>query len=148
MSATDIRNQTIEKIWDTFPPVWNQVHNNIHTNAMLDFDITFIQFRMLRQIRRGVRTVGDLAAKHQISRPAISQAVDLLVKKGLITRLQDDEDRRYVNLDVTEKGDQVLNGLMEKNHAWMNEKLAKLSHTELETLMSALFILQDTFLKP
>jgi len=147
MSATDIRNQTIEKIWDTFPPVWNQVRNNIHTNAMLDFDITFIQFRMLRQIRRGARTVGDLAAKHQISRPAISQAVDLLVKKGLITRRQDDKDRRYVKLEMTEKGERVVTTLMGKNHAWMNEKIANLSHVELETLMNALSILQNAFLK-
>lgn len=147
MPENDIRQKTIDRVWDTIPPVWNQVRNDIHTNAVRDFDMTFIQFRMLRQIRRGARTVGDLAAKHQISRPAISQAVDLLVKKGLITRRQDHEDRRFVNLEVTEKGDQVLDALMEKNHAWMDEKMAHLTQAELETIMSAMSILQNTFLQ-
>jgi DNA-binding MarR family transcriptional regulator len=124
------------------------VRNNIHTNAVRDFDITFIQFRLLRQIRRGARTMGELAEKHQISRPAISQAVDLLVKKGLIARHQDDQDRRYVNLEVTEKGDLLLNEIMEKNHVWMNEKMTNLSRDELEIILNAMSILHTTFLQP
>ncbi len=148
MPGVDICQTTIERIWDTIPPVWNQVRHNIHINAVRDFDITFIQFRMLRQIQRGAQTVGDLAEKHQISRPAISQAVDLLVKKGLITRRQDDHDRRYIKLEMTEKGKQVVTTLMEKNHTWLKEKIAHLSPDELETILSALSILHNTLGKP
>jgi len=148
MPGIDLPQKTIERIWDTIPSVWNQVRNNIHANAIHDFDITFIQFRMLRQIQRGAQTVGSLAEKHQISRPAISQSVDLLVKKGLITRRQDDKDRRYVKLEMTEKGERVMTTLMEKNYTWMKEKIANLSHEELETILNAMSILQSTLGKP
>ncbi len=66
------------------------------------------QFHILRHIRRGLGSVSELAEVKQISRSAISQAVDLLVERGLICRLQNAQDRRNIPLELTEAGNSLL----------------------------------------
>ena len=71
---------------------------------------------------KGFTSVSELAAIRQISRPAISQAVDVLVEKGLISRQQEAEDRRFVHLLLTPNGEALLNKIFQENRAWMMEK--------------------------
>ena len=59
----------------------------------------------------------QLATAKNISRPAISQAVDVLVNKGLLTRMQSTKDRRYVDLALTDAGDNLLDTVSKKHAA-------------------------------
>jgi len=96
-------------------------------------------------VRKGVDSVSDLATEKRISRPAISQAVDILVHKGLLTRHPDADDRRCVRLELTESGSALLSAIFENNRAWMVQKLAALSQEQLIGLVQALDILRQTF---
>jgi DNA-binding MarR family transcriptional regulator len=145
MAGDDLLQGTIDRFWDTIPPVWGRVRGNARENAIQDYGLTLVQFHVLRHIRRGARTVSELAERQQISRPAISQAVELLVEKGLVTRQQDASDRRFVQLDLTESGGSLLNAVFDKNRRWMAEKMAALRPEELETLSCAMTILKTTF---
>ena len=145
MSENDLLQQAIEQFWDTVPPVWGRVRGNVRANAIQDFNLTLIQFHILRHIRCGKHTVAELAEQQQISRPAVSQAVDLLVEKGLVSRRQNTRDRRYVQIDLTESGSSLLGAVFSKNRRWMVEKMAALSPQELETVIQAMSILKNTF---
>jgi DNA-binding MarR family transcriptional regulator len=79
-----------------------------------------------------------LATAKNISRPAISQAVDVLVKKGFLTRVQSTEDRRYVDLALTEAGNTLLDMVFKETRGWMKERMSKLSADELETIAKAM----------
>ena len=83
-SSAELLQQTIEKFWETVPPVWNLVRGNLRGIVSEQFDISVDQFHILRHIRKGFSSVSDLASARQISRPAVSQAVELLVEKGLL----------------------------------------------------------------
>jgi len=149
MSASgDLLQNTIEKFWDTIPPVWGYVRGNVRADAVRDFNLTLIQFHIMRHIRRGINSVGELAESQQISRPAISQAVDLLVEKGLVLRRRAEDDRRYVRLDLTEEGSDLLNSVFQKNRLWMAKQMATLNDEQLQTIMFAMDILQETFIAP
>jgi DNA-binding MarR family transcriptional regulator len=148
MAADDLLQCAIERFWDTVPPVWGHVRGNVRSNAIQDFNITLIQFHVLRHIRKGAHSVSDLAERQQISRPAISQAVDLLVEKGLVTRQQDPGDRRFIQLDLTESGNNLLNAIFAKNRLWMAKKMRVLKPDELDTLIRAMTILKTTFDSP
>ena len=148
MSTEDILQRTIERFWDTVHSIWGRVRSNLRDNAIKDINITLIQFHFLRHIRHGAHSVGELAERQQISRPAISQAVDLLVEKHLVTRQQDTQDRRYVHLDLTEHGNALLNDAFIKNRFWMGEKMASLSSDDLEILIHAMTILKNVFDPP
>jgi DNA-binding MarR family transcriptional regulator len=148
MAENPLRQQAIEQFWDCVPPVWGFIRGNVRSNAVQESNLTIEQFHILRHIRKGFHSVGELAEQLQISRPAISQAIDLLVEKGLVTRQQDTQDRRFVQLGLTENGNNLLNHIFSKNRAWMAEKMASLSSEELETLIKGLSILKRSFSTP
>src|SRR5512133_1874684 len=103
--SKEMLQQAIERFWETVPPVWGRIKGNVRGIATQNFDISVEQFHILRHIRKGIGSVSELADARQISRSAISQTVDLLFEKGLITRTQSTDDRRYVQLTLTPAGD-------------------------------------------
>lgn len=145
MTTESLLQHTIERFWDTVPPVWGHVRGNARTTAVQDFKISLEQFHILRHIRRGSHSAAELAQRLQISRPAISQAIDLLVTKGLVTRAQVQHDRRFVQLELTESGNMLLNAIFKKNRRWMVKMMSGLTSDELHILLHAMDILKATF---
>ena len=133
-----LRNEAIDRFWETIPPVWNFVRTHIRGTATGKFEITVEQFHVLRFVGRGPNSMSELAAAKNISRPAISQAVDVLVKKGLLTRVQSVTDRRVVELYLTEEGNALLDSIFKENRAWMKERMDILTNQELETITKAM----------
>ena len=138
----------IEAFWATIPPVWNRIKGNVRAIAVENFDISVEQFHILRHIRRGLTSVSELAEVKQISRSAISQAVDILVERGLICRRQNSQDRRNIPLELTDSGDKLLDTIWEKNRAWMKSRMISLTEQDLNTLTCAMEILSRTFVEP
>lgn len=136
---------TIDRFWESIPPVWNQIRGHLRSIAQEKFEISVEQFHVLRHIRRGIRSVSDLATVKQISRSAISQSVDGLVEKGLISRRPHANDRRFVELELTPSGDAMLNAIFDENRAWMIEKMSALTPEELAQMQQAFHLLKDAF---
>jgi DNA-binding MarR family transcriptional regulator len=141
-------NRAIDRFWEVVPPVWNQVRGHVRATAAEQFGVTVEQFHILRHIRKGIDSVSELATEKQISRPAISQAVDLLVEKGLISRHPHADDRRYVRLELTPDGDALLNAIFQKNREWMRTVFASMSAEDLDCLARGLAVLKDAFEAP
>ena len=141
-SVERLREQAIDRFWETVPPLWGTVRTHIRTEATTNFDITVEQFHILRHVRRGTGSVSELATAKNISRSAISQAVDLLVKKSLLTRVQSTQDRRFVELALTEAGNELLDKLFKETRGWMKERMSGLSAEELTTIASAMISLK------
>jgi DNA-binding MarR family transcriptional regulator len=143
MISTDrLLDQAIDRFWETVPPVWNLVRSYIRATATANFEITVEQFHVLRYVRKGPGSMSELAAAKNISRPAISQAVDVLVKKGLLTRVQNTQDRRYVELALTEEGNTLLDTVFKETRKWMKTRMCDLSTDELETLTKAMEVMK------
>ena len=148
MPADDLLQTVVERFMDTVPSVWGRVRSNLRSNAICDFDLTLVQFHILRHIRHGAHSAAEIAERQQISRPAISQALDILVGKNLITRKQDSRDRRFVQLELTDYGNTLLNMVFSKTREWMGEKMNSLSPEEMNTILRAFAILKSTFVPP
>ncbi len=134
----NVQDLAIERFWETIPPLWNMVRTHIRDLATADFDITVEQFHVLRYARRGTGSMSELARAKSISRPAISQAVDVLVKKGLLARAQSSQDRRYVDVTLTPEGDQLLEQVFSQTRSWMKERMRLLSTQELDCISEAM----------
>ncbi len=137
--------QTVDSLLETLPPVWERIRTNLRMAAAKKFGITLEQFRVLRHIRQGYQSVGDLAEKKQISRSAVSQAVDELVAKGLVTRRQESDDRRCVLLELTRHASAVLEANFQENRLWMKGQMASLTSEELKSIQQVMEILKKTF---
>lgn len=136
-SFEPLRDQAVDRFWETLPPLWNFIRSHIRATATSNFDITVEQFHVLRYVRRGVTSMSDLAVAKNISRPAISQAVDVLVKKGLLTRVHSTQDRRVVDLALTDEGSALLEAVFKENREWMKERMSNLTATELKLILNA-----------
>jgi DNA-binding MarR family transcriptional regulator len=137
-----LQNQAIDRFWETVPPVWGTIRTHIRVAATAKFDITVEQFHILRHVRRGTASISELATAKNISRPAISQAVEVLVKKGLLTRVQSTQDRRFVELALTEAGNELLDTVFKETRDWMKQQMNALSNDELETIAKAMEVLK------
>ena len=137
-SSERLRDQAIDRFWETVPPLWGFVRSHIRTTATASFDITVEQFHVLRYVRRGPGSMSELATAKNISRPAISQAVDVLVKKGLLTRIHSTQDRRCVELALTDSGNALLDTVFKETRGWMKERMSALTIDELETIARAM----------
>jgi len=144
-SKEELLQQTIDRFWETIPPLWSRIRSHLRSTAAEQFGITVEQFHILRHIHRGRNTACELSDTIGISRPAVSQAVDALVHKGLLTRQQDTADRRYVTLALTENGSALLKGIFENNRIWMLSKLEALDRDELAAVINAMETMSKLF---
>lgn len=142
MKSTDnLNDEAIDRFWETVPPLWCMIRGHIRSTAAARFDLTFEQFHILRHVRKGITSVSDLASAKNISRPAISQAVDVLVNKGLLCRIQNAQDRRFVELSLTPAANELLDAVFKETRSWMKERLQTLSADELSDVIKAFEIL-------
>ena len=137
-SSRQLRDRAVDRFWETVPPLWNTVRSHIRVTATANFDITVEQFHILRFVRKGSESLSELAQAKNISRPAMSQAVEVLVKKGLLTRIQSTQDRRYVELALTEAGNHLLDTVFQDTREWMKERMQRLTSAEVETIAKAM----------
>lgn len=70
----------------------------------LDPKLTFRQYRTLSRVASGFTTFGELAAKGNLTLPTVSENVDGLVRRGLMTTSVSATDRRAAVLGITEEG--------------------------------------------
>lgn len=140
-------DQAIESFWESVPPVWHFIRGQVRVIASEQLNLPVDYYHILRRIRQGSHSVSDLATDFQISRSAISQSIDLLVEKGLVTRTEQVKDRRFVQLELTPVGDTLLNAIFKQNRAWMKTKMVGLSEEELLTIQKAMVLLKTTFIE-
>ncbi len=133
-----LQNQAIDRFWEIVPPLWGMIRTHIRAEATKNFDITVEQFHILRHVRRGTGSISELATAKNISRPAISQAVEVLVRKGLLTRVQSTQDRRFVELALTDAGNKLLDTLFQETRTWMKKRMNALSTEELTSVAKAM----------
>ncbi len=66
--------------------------------------LTMPQFRTLQHLRSGPRTQSELAELTDLSAAAVSRAVDRLQAFGLVVASRREENRRIVDVRITETG--------------------------------------------
>lgn len=76
--------------------------------ALMEADISLIQYRILRHLHVGRTIQSDLAFHLSVSKQSVTRLVDPLVDKGYIKRRADPRDRRRVIHTLTARGEKVL----------------------------------------
>lgn len=86
-------------------------------------------------------TLNQVAARVKRGAPAVSRAVDALVRAGLIDRQADPNNRRRLQLRLTEAGMQQLNRPPLADGS-LEGRIGKLAHSELRALERGIEILE------
>jgi len=135
----------IDKFWETIPPAWHATRAHIRGVAAENLHMTTEQFQVLRRIRKGIDSVSALADTNRTSRSSVSKAVDVLVNKGMVTRLTDNHDRRHIQLTLTDEGVRLMNAVYTETEQWLAARFERLSPEELTLVLQAMDVLRKLF---
>ena len=105
-------------------------------------DVTTAQLKVMFIIfLRGPLRTGALAKALGVSLPTMTVTVDRLVKRDIMVRENDPEDRRAVICRLSEYGQQILDQLWKSARERTRQMLSALSIEELRVVERALEIL-------
>ena len=113
-----------------------------------DTDIKLLHFEIMRLLKeKGTLHPAEIGMQLQIAKAQMTHLIDKLVEKGFVVREMCADDRRTINVTLTEKGSRVLEEQDELVTRAIWDNMSSLSDTELEVLSSSLRTLRDILLK-
>jgi len=120
----------------------NSMRNFIHYSKESGLSMSQIG-ALFRVFHKGNSAVSDIGEELGITIAAASQMLERLVQQGLILRSEDPCDRRMKQIVLTDKGRQVLQGIICARQSWFVNLASTLSDSEKGQIVTALNILID-----
>lgn len=109
-----------------------------------DSDLSPTQASVLATVSAaGPLALGELAELERVASPTITKVVALLHEKGLIKKVTDPADRRFVRVSLTAEGEALLERTRARKTAWLARQLHDLSPDELARLAAATDVLEQ-----
>jgi len=111
-------------------------------NALADLGLQMWEYDVLSALRRQGEpfelTASELARESLLSTGAMTNRVDRLEERSLVTRVSDAEDRRVVRVRLTPVGRRLADDAVEARLTAAERQLAKLSGAEKAALADGL----------
>jgi DNA-binding MarR family transcriptional regulator len=108
--------------------------------AVAELDLSLTQIRLLHILCRDVdhASLKWLAEETANSMPTVSRAIDGLVQRGLVTRVENPDDRREKTIKATDEALEIAGRLIDLRLAGLEEFARSLSDEERNALAEAL----------
>jgi DNA-binding MarR family transcriptional regulator len=102
-----------------------------------DTGLTLSQLEVLGEISRcGVTTPAELALRLQVRVQSLTDSINELERRGVVSRRPDPADRRRQLLEVTPAGEALLEGDRAQRDAWLHTAMRdNLSELEFDLLL-------------
>lgn len=105
--------------------------STIIDERMAQHDLTDAQWKPLLMLSQGqCRTAAELARRSCVDTGAVTRLLDRVEAKGLVRRSRSQEDRRVVNLELTEEGKEAAAVVPHVLAEVLNTTLAGFSESE------------------
>ena len=112
--------------------------NTVSSQSMRHLDahgLTPSQFAVLEALYHvGPLCLSELARKILRTSGNLTMVVDNLEKSGMVKRVQSSTDRRYVSVEITEKGRSRISSIFPEHAAEITELMSRLTAEEQDTL--------------
>ena len=103
------------------------------------YDCTYAQCHVIWETAQENKiSVIELAARLNISKSAVSRTVDDLVNKGYLERTPNPNDRRYVDIELTEKGQQTFQEIEQNSRRYFETILERIPENKRETTLEGI----------
>jgi DNA-binding MarR family transcriptional regulator len=121
----------VKKILELAEAIYNRLSPRIPTE-WLSSDLTVAQLRVLLVLQAaGPSRMSDIATTLEVALPTATGIVDKLVKKELVVREDDPQDRRLVIARLSAGGQEIINGLWISGQIQMERLLDGLTPEQL-----------------
>lgn len=136
-NATSPAERCAAAVIDTAFDVVRLVRAEIHRSR--PGRLSLQQVRTLACVERDAGASLSLVAEQlALALPSASHLVDGLVRRGLLVRKSDTDDRRRVRLDLTARGTVALRRAMDLARATVAERIASLTAAERRALVDSM----------
>ncbi|AVK84006.1 MULTISPECIES: MarR family winged helix-turn-helix transcriptional regulator [Lysinibacillus] len=92
----------------------------------------FVALQWLEEL--GDMTIGDLSNRLYLAFSTTTDLVDRMEKNELVKRVRDENDRRVVVVHLLEKGERIIQEVIEKRQQYLQEKLVGFNEQEVAQL--------------
>jgi Transcriptional regulators len=128
----------------SFVPIMTKkiIRFDIQLNKMLPFNQSMV-LGILND--EGSLSISEICKKVCISKPQMTIIVDNLVKDDLVYRVHNEGDRRTININITEKGNEYFRNILEMFKKNLRHKLKSLSTEDLTKLLDSIEVTESIF---
>jgi DNA-binding MarR family transcriptional regulator len=135
---------TARAVIETVPLIMRTVRAEMRSASTSNLSVP--QFRTLGFIARHPQTsLSDVAEHIGLALPSMSKLVDGLVERKLVMRQNFSDDRRRIMLELTTRGQELLQSAHASTQAAFAERLSTLSESDRATVACAMQILHPLF---
>jgi len=136
--------ESASELLEVVPMVMREIRTLMRSHG--SSELTVPQFRALAYVNRNQGSALHKLADHMgLTSPSVSTLVDGLIKRGMMTREDQPDNRRCVRLDVTSRGRAILETSTRGTLASLERKLDSIKAEDREVIVKALEILRKAF---
>jgi len=109
-----------------------------------DFDITPPQFNALNYlVFEGEMTIGELSSKMYLACSTVTDLLDRMERNELVKRVKDEKDRRVIRLKVLDKGNKIIEEVLENRRKYLKTIFNDLDENTMEMIFNSLNIIEE-----
>lgn len=108
-----------------------------------DSQVSTGHIQIMITLARGAHSIGGLAETLGVSRPAVTQLVDRLVRYGLVERRHDPEDGRVVLVDFAAEDREVARRIMAARRRPLELAVGQMEEGEARVFLKGLKLLAE-----
>lgn len=132
------------EVLDTVPLIMQSIR--VHMRRSRGAEVSVPQFRVLTYLNRTQgASLSAVADRVGLSLPAMSRLIDGLVDRGLVRREESEADRRYVVLELSPDGRDLVRAARSGAQAHLAETLESLSPPERAQVARTMALLHQLF---
>jgi DNA-binding MarR family transcriptional regulator len=130
MKQTISSGELARMILETFPYIMRKLMHGVHRKVK-DSNLNKSQYQTLFLVHyHKERTMGKISSHMNMEKGSFTGVVDSLIEQGLVKRDRDPQDRRRVNLEITEDGLEIIRKVEELLYSELDKKLEALTQEE------------------
>ncbi|WP_053955383.1 MarR family winged helix-turn-helix transcriptional regulator [Inediibacterium massiliense] len=139
-------NKLSEDLYDLFLYLHSKI---IDPNEMMkNFPLPPSHVKVIIYLRHnGTSSISQIAKNLTISKPNMTPIIDRLIDKNIVKRCYDPNDRRIINIELTDEGHQFIKNEEKKIKNSLQKKISSLQKEDLETLSKDIISITNIILK-
>ena len=112
-----------------------KLHESMLKSVCEEYNLTLIEAKVISFLHNnpGKDTAADIAELRMLQKSNVSQAVEILFQKSMISREQDKSDRRKIHLSLTPNSAPIVRSIDDLWEKFKKEIFMGISHEELES---------------
>lgn len=144
LSKAIIPEQCASQLMEVMPLVMGFIRTQMRSQSASLLSVP--QFRALAFLNRHPgSSLSNLAEHLGVTRPTASAMIERLVQRGFVNRTEHPQERRHIDLKLTEAGLTYLQQIREKTRNQIAAKLSSLSKAQLTSLTEGIAVLHQVF---